>query len=459
MAKCGVTNISGGGGIGSDELSVTKDYVLSGKTYVGADTNDEIGNGGMPNNGTTATQNLNAGGSFLVKQGFNAQDFYVNANGLTSQTPGTAVPARVMANDVFWSNGIRQVGTMTVNSILSFSAAAYSTTQILLQWQNPYAATGRPFSGVFINYSTSGYPGTGGTRIYTGYGNNATPGGWAQAIVTMPAIGTTYYFSATNYATASPVDLWGTTFNAVAATTARGQQTFTASGTFTVQAGVREIDVFVAGGGASGGSGSSSSDIAGNGGNSGKTATIKKYAVTPGQQFPVNIGAGGARSNGTENAGGTTSFGSILSAAGGEKRGVSTLGTGGSGGGTSRNTSYSANKQNFLATSGGADGADGGTAWRDGYEPVYGGTGQHTTTRAFGESGNTLYAGGGSGGGENLAGAAGGGGKGGGWRSELAGAGTAGTGGGGGGGPRDADYSWQYSGGGGSGLCIVRWGY
>lgn len=459
MAKCGITNISGGGGIGSDELSVTKDYVLSGKTYVGSDTNDEIGTGIMIDNKTTSDQNLNAGGSFIVKKGYHAQDFKVNANGLASQTSATAVPTRVMSGDTYWANGVKNTGTMTVNSILSFSAAAYSTTQILLQWQNPYAATGRPFSGVFINYSTGGYPGTGGTRIYTGYGNNATPGGISQAIVTMPSIGTTYYFSATAYASASPSDLWGSTLNAVAATTARGQQVITASGTFTVPAGVREIDVFVVGGGASGGSGSSSSDIAGNGGNAGKTATMKKYAVTPGQQFAVNIGAGGASSRSTENAGGTTTFGSILSAVGGEKRGVGVGGKGGSGGGTNRNTSYSANKQNFLATSGGADGADGGTAWRDGYEPVYGGTGQHTTTRAFGESGNTLYAGGGSGGGENLAGAAGGGGKGGGWRSEMAGAGAANTGGGGGGGPRDADYSWISSGGGGSGLCIVRWGY
>ncbi len=45
MAKSGKTNISGGGGIGSDELSTTKKQVLKGKTYVGADTNDESGVG------------------------------------------------------------------------------------------------------------------------------------------------------------------------------------------------------------------------------------------------------------------------------------------------------------------------------------------------------------------------------------------------------------------------------
>jgi len=96
MAKCGITNISGGGGIGSDELSVTKEYILSGKTYVGADTDDEIGTGIMIDNKTTSDQNLNAGGSFNVKKGYHAQDFKVNANSLASQTSATATDNRLL---------------------------------------------------------------------------------------------------------------------------------------------------------------------------------------------------------------------------------------------------------------------------------------------------------------------------------------------------------------------------
>lgn len=49
MAKYGITNVGGGGGIGSDETTVTSKYVLSGKTYLGSDTNDEVGTGSMPN--------------------------------------------------------------------------------------------------------------------------------------------------------------------------------------------------------------------------------------------------------------------------------------------------------------------------------------------------------------------------------------------------------------------------
>ena len=38
-----------GGGVGSDELTATSAHVLSGKKYVGNDTNDDIGTGTMPN--------------------------------------------------------------------------------------------------------------------------------------------------------------------------------------------------------------------------------------------------------------------------------------------------------------------------------------------------------------------------------------------------------------------------
>ncbi len=113
MAKCGITNIGGGGGIGSDELTVTKDYVLSGLEYVGADTDDEKGVGVMIDNGTTANQNLNAGGSFLVKGGYHAQPFSVNANSLASQTPGNTTNDKVLSGFKYWSNGVQGTGTIT----------------------------------------------------------------------------------------------------------------------------------------------------------------------------------------------------------------------------------------------------------------------------------------------------------------------------------------------------------
>ncbi|WP_143322484.1 hypothetical protein [Clostridium sp. HBUAS56010] len=132
MAKSGKTNISGGGGIGSDELTVTKDYVLEGLGYVGADTDDEKGVGIMIDNGITANQNLNAGGSFLVKGGYHAQPFSVNANSLASQTRGTVTSSKMLNGETAWVNGskitgnIASMGGQTINPTASQQTVASS---------------------------------------------------------------------------------------------------------------------------------------------------------------------------------------------------------------------------------------------------------------------------------------------------------------------------------------------
>ncbi|MBS6645436.1 MAG: hypothetical protein KH366_17830 [Clostridiaceae bacterium] len=451
MAKTGRINFGGGGGIDPDELNALPEHVLTGKSFGGSGS-DEPQTGNMPNRGAV-TQALNAGGSYTIPNGYHNGSGKITANSLASQTSATATAGYIYNGKTAWVNGSKITGNMTVGSILNFSAAAYSTTQILLKWQNPYAATGKPFSGVFINYSTGGYPGIGGTRIYTGVGNNTASGGWSQVIVNMPSIGTGYYFSCSSYCTCSAGQINGNTLNAYAATLPRGQQIFTQSGTFTVPANVRTIDVFCVGaGGIAYHYGVSSANVRRRalGGGGGYTTTQKGISVSPGAQYPVVVGASTTDTFSIPSAGtqsGTSSFGSLVSAAGGwggrwcMGTGVANGQNGGSGGGA-----YWASQNGAIINGSqtpGVDGSDGGSIryWWDSEEDGYqegtatGGIGQRRTTRAFGEASGSLYSSAGTNGGNK--------------------AGDANTGNGGSG-MEDYSRNWQY---GGSGIVIVRWGY
>lgn len=108
------------------------------------------------------------------------------------------------------------------------------------------------------------------------------------------------------------------------------QQSFTTNGSFTVPAGVTTVYVSGCGGGGggagAGGTGASLGTAGGGaGGGAGQFAYRIPIAVTPGQVISVTIGAGGTHSNGgaagtsatDAGNGGATSFGSLLTLAGG----------------------------------------------------------------------------------------------------------------------------------------------
>ena len=98
-------------------------------------------------------------------------------------------------------------------------------------------------------------------------------------------------------------------------------QIFTASGTYTPTAGTSRIKVTVIGGGGGGGGGSATSYGGGaGGGGAGGCAIEVIESATFGASQTVTIGAGGAAGAAGINpgsAGGTTSFGALLSATGG----------------------------------------------------------------------------------------------------------------------------------------------
>lgn len=221
------------------------------------------------------------------------------------------------------------------------------------------------------------------------------------------------------------------------------------------------IDIFCVGGGGCGGSLQSTRTERGTaGGAGGYTKTVLQQNVKG--SYGITIGAGGTSN--TLN-GGTTSFGTLASAAGGNGASQSggsydsrsgQNGGSGSGGGVDSNSDY------------GSGGSDGGNGERGYPDSITGGSGQGSTTREFGEPTGKLYAGGGGGGRYMVSttpavspGGSGGGGAGA-WvgvsanQMQAPSAGGANTGGGGGGGARYTTAINFDGASGGSGIVCFR---
>lgn len=162
---------------------------------------------------------------------------------------------------------------------------------------------------------------------------------------------------------------------------ASGLQRFTASGSFTVPAGVTTVYLSGCGGGGGGGGGagfssSASSYYAGGGGGGGGGFSVVRYpvSVTPGQVIAVTIGAAGTAgasgaagaSGGAGGTGGATNFGSLATLGGGS------AGAGGTGG---------------SATAAGGQGANIGGSWGSDGQSTFGGTGGSGGGGAFGAGG------------------------------------------------------------------------
>jgi len=218
---------------------------------------------------------------------------------------------------------------------------------------------------------------------------------------------------------------------------------FKSSGTFKLTSDSPTIDVFLVGGGGGGGV-----NHLGGGGGGGYTKTYKNIPLTAGSEYSVTIGAGGT----VGQRGETTKFSTYEVEGGYPGRGaysdgddIPHGGNGGSGGGAS--------EYGGAAGDGGSDGGNGGSTGYGGGS--LGGTGQGSTTRAFGEENGKLYAGGGGGGAHtDVGGSAGKGGDGGGASGSDVGPGYSAqpnTGGGGGG-----CKTWSQGGSGGSGIVIIR---
>lgn len=143
---------------------------------------------------------------------YNGENGFIIANtlfGIPSSNLGTVSTGNVLKGQTFTSTaGIKVTGTLSVQSAISFSAAAISYNTIRISWNNPPKG---PWQGVFIQMSTGGYPGTGGgSRAYTGRGNSSSANASNYVDITGLNTNMTYYFTCTSY-----VDNlgWGASYN------------------------------------------------------------------------------------------------------------------------------------------------------------------------------------------------------------------------------------------------------
>lgn len=228
------------------------------------------------------------------------------------------------------------------------------------------------------------------------------------------------------------------------------KEVFTASGTWTKPSAGTIALITLWGGGGSGGR--NLNDNGGGGGGGACVQRLFQLSDLPGS-VAVTIGAGGAAigtsTDAAGNTGGTSTFGSLMSAYGGTGGGSNTSNTygGGGGGSLSAGSSSSGGDGHSPVLAGGGGGFSGGAITPGGGD--WGGAGGGDQT----QTGGTAFWGGGGGGGANSTTQRAGGDSLNGGDGATSNTGTAGSvPGGGGGGSRLTAVA---SGAGGAGLCIV----
>lgn len=374
---------------------------------------------------------------------------------------GTVTAASIRNGYIGYSKGVKYTGTLSINSVTSFSVAQTANNKVRVTCATPTAATGRPWGGLYVRAKSGSYP----TSTTDGFeiGRIGTTGYLDYTSATNLANGATIYFAGWDYAyyntnggTSSYPSIWyGDKHNIGSVYMSNsGWATITASGNWTLPAGANRVHFYgVGGGGGGNGSHVQDSGYAVGGAGGGFVAESSDLTGTGGStSYVISIGSGGAAgttNNPEAGQGGTTtvttSGGSTVLTALGGFNALTTLspaygGSGGSGGGRGvlDQTNGYAGGSNGANGGGAASGSGNITAANYGsrgygqnvaWKTSIGVTQRNTTINGV------VYAGGGGGGANTGTGGAGGvnGGGAGGTRTNAGTKGTAGTGGGAGG--------------------------
>lgn len=407
----------------------------------------------------------------------------------TLKITGNANANHVLKDKTFYTIDPKQImtGIMEVNNVSNLVLSLVSGRNVTVKWTNPIQGLGRPYSGVYVRYQTGSYPtSTTGTQAYKGVGSTSSAGSISQVTLALPNLNTTYYFIVYSYCITSNGELLGTQLKGTIKTGSSQVITIKSTQNYTIPAGYNSVDLFCVGGGGGGGRGndgsSSESGRGGGGGGGGYTKSTLNVTVSPGQVLVCVVGSGGiANSKEGITHGSLSSItrnGTVLCTAdGGISPGYKyTSGYNGGSGGGEGGVNYASNNSFKKGGNGGSNGGNGYSAGDASNTGAGAGKGQGTTTRAFGEANNTLYAGGGGGGGAGAWGSSsiytgGTGGSGGGGNGGMGNTGsgphggvaggtnTGGAGGGGGGGARSSSSLSQsegLGGQGGSGIVLIR---
>lgn len=328
----------------------------------------------------------------------------------TLELTGNAIESHVIKGATFYNTDAKTkvTGIMEVGNVSNLNLAVSSGRNITVTWSNPTQTTGRPYSGVYVKYSTSGNPGTGGTQIYKGTGNNTTSGGRSSVTLGFPNLGTRYYISVYSYCVTSNGELIGTPIQGNIVSGSTYTQTITGSTNVTVPSGFSQVDIFCVGGGGGGGAGSvpgSRLYLGGFGGGGGYTSTVLNISVSGGQVLNCSVGGGGTGGVRGSTGGTSTVYrsGALLCSANGGNGGTTGTsgrgGNGGSGGGAGAWGDTRRGDQSESAGNGGSNGSNGGNSSGN---TNAGGSGQGSSTYGFN---GVLYSGGGGGGGSRQSGA------------------------------------------------------
>lgn len=239
------------------------------------------------------------------------------------------------------------------------------------------------------------------------------------------------------------------------AAAAAGQQVFTASGTFTVPAGVTEICAVAVGRGQNGAAGDGDA-TPGRGGKGGTLSYTNALSVTPGESLTVTIATSTSGSTG-ETTLKRSSTVLLAARAGGQTSGQANVGTSFAGGTTpapSSDYGSGGGGAGGYSAAGGAGGGS-GVGGSSGAGGSGGGGGCGNSGEYSGGGGGVGLLGAGTNGTAGSASGGGGGGGSGGAAGASGGTGSAGGGYGGGGGGGNVDYA---GGSGGGGAVRIIWG-